>query len=106
MVEKSERRLENLVLLNDFLKLVKIYKLDEGAAMIYGSLHAQVFRHFAPRDRARRRKFSIKEIGIHNHDLWIASTAIQHDLTVVSADGDFTQISKVQQLKLETWRNG
>lgn len=104
MVEKSERKLENLVLLNDFLKRVRVYKIDDGTAILYGSLHAEIFREFAPKDKAKRRKYSIKEVGIHNHDLWIACTAIQYDLTIVSSDSDFTRICKVRDLKLESWR--
>ncbi|MBD2091853.1 type II toxin-antitoxin system VapC family toxin [Microcoleus sp. FACHB-1515] len=105
MVEKSERRPENLVLLNDFLRLVRIYTVDEGTAMIYGNLYAQIFKQFAPKDKAKRRKFSLKEIGIHNRDLWIASSAIQHDLIIVSSDSDFARMQEVKQLKIETWRN-
>lgn len=104
MVEKSERKLENLVLLNSFLKLVRIYKMDEGTAILYGNLHAEIFRKFASKDRAKRRRFNIKNFGIHNHDLWIACTAIQHNLTLVSSDSDFTRILEVRGLKLETWR--
>lgn len=104
MVEKSERKLENLGLLNSFLKLVKIYKMDEGTAILYGSLHAEIFRKFAPKDRQKRRNFRIKEVGVHNHDLWIACTAIQHDLILVSSDSDFARIGHVRDLKLESWR--
>lgn len=104
MVEKSARKQENLVLLNAFLRRLKIYSIDEETSKIYGRFYTEIFDKFAPKDRAKRRKFKIKDVGVRTHDLWIACTAIQHNLIIVSEDTDFRIINQVINLKLECWK--
>jgi tRNA(fMet)-specific endonuclease VapC len=67
------------------------------------SLVRSVFNYFAPKDKSKRRNFSIENLGFSDHDLWIAATAIQHNLTLVSADSDFQRIHQVQPFSLESW---
>jgi tRNA(fMet)-specific endonuclease VapC len=86
MVEKSQRKQENLALLNAFIKKLRVYSITEETSKIYGKFHAEIFDKFAPRDSAKRRKFDIKDAGVRINDLWIACTAIQHDLIIVSED--------------------
>lgn len=104
MAEKSEKKAENRGLVEAFLEKLKVYPLDEETAKIYGQFHAEIFNKFAPKDKAKRRKFKIEEAGVRLNDLWIACTAIQHKLTIVSEDSDFIQMSKVQPLLLECWK--
>jgi tRNA(fMet)-specific endonuclease VapC len=42
-------------------------------------------------------------LGVGENDLWIASIAIQNNLTIVSADGDFKRIREVWNFALESW---
>ncbi len=104
MVEKSQRKQENLALLDTFVKRLKIYPIDEETSKIYGRFHADIFAQFAPKDKVKRRNFDIKEAGVRINDLWIACTAIQHDLIIVSEDRDFRVMNQVRNLKLECWK--
>jgi tRNA(fMet)-specific endonuclease VapC len=104
MVYKSQRKLENLTLLNSFSQKLRIYSVDEETSRIYGEFYAQIFDCYAPKDKAKRRNYDIKEAGVRINDLWIACTAIQDNLTIVSADSDFRIMSRVRSLKLESWK--
>lgn len=104
MIEKSQRKQENLVLLDAFVSRLRVYSIDEATSKIYGKFHAEIFDKFAPRDKAKRRKFDIKDAGVRINDLWIACTAIQHNLIVVSEDSDFKVMNQVRNLKLECWK--
>jgi tRNA(fMet)-specific endonuclease VapC len=105
MAEKSNQREENIQIVNRFSQsLTKIHPIDEETSQIYGQFHAEIINTYAPKEKEKRRKFKIKDAGIHPNDLWIACTAIQHDLIIVSQDNDFKQMSKVRPLKLECWK--
>ena len=43
------------------------------------------------------------QLGIGENDLWIAAVAIQHQLTLATADRDFQRIQSVQSFELESW---
>ncbi|BAZ28716.1 hypothetical protein NIES4074_11500 [Cylindrospermum sp. NIES-4074] len=106
MAEKSQKREENLEIINLFTQsLTKILPIDEETSKIYGQFHAEIINAFAPKDKKQQRKFKIQDAGIHSNDLWIACTAIQHNLTIVSEDSDFQQMNKVKSLKLECWKS-
>ncbi len=104
MVEKSQRKQENLALLNAFIRRLRVYSIDEETSKIYGRFHAEIFDRFAPKDRAKRRNFDIKDAGVRINDLWIACTAIQYNLIIVSEDSDFRVMNQVRNLKLECWK--
>ncbi len=103
MTEKSTRKTENLVAVRNFLDRIGLYLIDEETAAIYSQLKTTIFNQFAPRDPAKRRKASIQNLGFDDNDLWIASTALQHNCILVSADSDFTRMQQVCPLKLESW---
>ncbi len=103
MTEKSERKAKNLFAVQAFLMNVDLYFIDEETAIVYSQLKAAVFNQFAPKDKSKRRSTSIGNLGFDDHDLWIAATAIQHSLILVSADSDFSRIQQTQPFPLESW---
>ncbi|HAA29613.1 MAG TPA: PIN domain nuclease [Cyanobacteria bacterium UBA8553] len=103
MTEKSERKAQNLVAVQTFLASVDLYFIDEETAILYSQLKTAVFNQFAPKDKSKRRSTSVGDLGFDDHDLWIAATAVQHNLIVVSADNDFIRIQQAQSFPLESW---
>ncbi len=103
MTEKSERQAQNLAAVQAFLMSVDLYFIDEETAIFYSQLKAAVFNQFAPKDKKKRRSTSIVDLGFDDHDLWIAATAIQHNLILVSADSDFVRIRQAQPFLVESW---
>jgi tRNA(fMet)-specific endonuclease VapC len=103
MMEKSQRREQNLLILDDFLQDISLYRVDEHTAQIYGQLKTKIFNHFAPKEPNKRRKASITSLGFGDNDLWIAAIALQHNLVLVSCDSDFQRMQIVQPLPIESW---
>lgn len=84
---------------------ILIYDIDSKTAEIYGLFQADLMRRFGLRDKNKRRRTRLIDIGVSQHDLWIASIALQHNLILVSADSDFKRIQTVRDLPVETWYN-
>ncbi|MCG5061589.1 MAG: type II toxin-antitoxin system VapC family toxin [Limnoraphis sp. WC205] len=103
MAARSQQREANLALIQRFLSGLYIYPIDETTAEIYGKLKAAVFDRYAPKDKSQRRRTNITQLGIGENDLWIAAVAVQHQLTLVTADQDFQRIQAVQPFNLESW---
>ncbi|MEB3278908.1 MAG: type II toxin-antitoxin system VapC family toxin [Lyngbya sp.] len=103
MTEKSNKVVQNKRAVENFLTQVDLYFLDEETAIIYSGIKASIFNRFAPKDKNKRRRTSISNLGFTDHDLWIVATAIQHGLTLVSADSDFDRINQVQPFSWESW---
>ena len=103
MAENSQQRENNLNRVKEFLKDILIYEIDSITAEIYGKLQAELMQKFGPKEKSKRRRTRLIDIGVSQHDLWIASIAIQNNLTLVSADRDFHRIQAVRSLSLETW---
>lgn len=103
MAERSQRQEENLALIHRFLMGIYIHSIDEFTATIYGQLKAALFNQFAPKEKNKRRKTKITDLGFGENDLWIAAIALQHNLTIVSADSDFQRIQQVKTLTVESW---
>ncbi|BAZ16181.1 hypothetical protein NIES4071_80560 [Calothrix sp. NIES-4071] len=84
MTEKSERKAQNFDVVQSFLQSVDLYFIDEETAILYSQLKPAIFNKFAPKDKSKRRGTSIASLGFDDHDIWIAATAIQHSLNLVS----------------------
>jgi len=104
MAYRSEKFTENLFQVSDFLKAIEVIRCDSGVARYYGELKAKVLDKFGPKEKSKRRKYNLKKAGISENDLWIASVALAHNLTVVSIDSDFQRIKDAEpNLKIECW---
>ena len=103
MAEKSEQRARNLTFVHAFLQRFHSYPVDNDTGDIYGRLKAELMRRFGPREKSKRIKTAIQQLGFTDNDLWIAATAIQHGLTVVSADTDFQRMNEVHSFPVEAW---
>jgi tRNA(fMet)-specific endonuclease VapC len=103
MAERSQSRKNNLELINRFLQGLYIYNIDASTAIIYGQLKATLFNQFAPKDKSKRRKTKITDLGFDENDIWIAAIALQYNLTVVSRDSDFLRIQQMRPFVLESW---
>jgi tRNA(fMet)-specific endonuclease VapC len=103
MVEKSTQKEANRARLTEFLEDLRVYLITEDTATIYGQLKAALFNQFAPKEKSKRRKTKITDLGFDENDLWIAAIALQHNLTIVSADSDFQRIRTVKTLSVESW---
>jgi len=103
MTEKSERRDLNLQVVQAFLTEIDIYLLNEEIAEIYSQLKNRIFCQFAPKDKNKRRSTRIQDLGFEDNDLWIAATAIYHNLILVSADSDFSRMQEVYIFSVESW---
>jgi tRNA(fMet)-specific endonuclease VapC len=103
MMEKSQHKETNLARLTEFLEDIRIYYITEETAIIYGQIKAALFNQFAPKDKNKRRKTKIVDLGFDENDIWIAAVALQNNLTVVSRDSDFLRIQQVKTFSLESW---
>jgi len=59
--------------------------IDKEIAEIYSQLKNRIFRQFAPKEKNKRRSTRIQDLGFDDNDLWIAATAIYHNIILVSA---------------------
>ncbi|NEO38962.1 MAG: type II toxin-antitoxin system VapC family toxin [Moorea sp. SIOASIH] len=103
MVQNSQQKATNIARVQAFLQGIYIYPVDNETADIYGQFKAEILPYFGPKDRKKRRKTKIQEIGISDNDLWIAAIALRHGLTIVSADSDFQRMQQVRALLVESW---
>jgi tRNA(fMet)-specific endonuclease VapC len=103
MVQKSSQQETNLRFVKSFLQTIDLYPISGGVADAYGSLKGKIIEYFGPKDKAKRRKFTVQNLGFSDNDLWIASTALHYNLTVVSGDRDFQRIQQVAAFESESW---
>lgn len=105
MVQKSKEKEKNLHTINEFLKNIKVYPIDNKVAEIYGDFKFKLYEHFGPKDRKRRTQTEIHKLGFSENDLWIAATARRNDLIIVSSDSDFNRMKEVLDISIESWYN-
>jgi len=103
MAEKSQRRQEVIKMIEGIIEGMTFYEIDKETAKIHAQLNVEICNRLGPKSKEEKRKFDIEKIGYKPHDLWVASTAIQHNLTVVSEDGVFKKISEIRELRTECW---
>lgn len=103
MAQKSNLVKENLRNVDSLISSFYVYEIDQNIAKICGELKAKVFSKFAPKDRKRRRKVTLLDLGIQENDIWIAATVIQHNCILVSSDRDFYRIKEVWDFTIENW---
>lgn len=103
MAERSQRRQTNLALMHSFLDKITLCPIDANTADMYGQIKSKIFDQFAPKDKSQRRRFTLQNLGFGENDLWIAATALRHEMIRVSADSDFTRIKQVCPLTVESW---
>lgn len=82
---KSGRRDVNLDRARDFIRSIHVFKCSPETGLVYGDL-----------------KNRLREAGkpIPDNDLWIAATAVEHGLPLVTRDGHFEH---VPGLAVEHW---
>jgi tRNA(fMet)-specific endonuclease VapC len=103
MAEKSQQKSANLEAVEIFLKDIQVLPVDDETATIYGHFKAEILEQLGPKEKSKMRRARIEELGIGENDLWIAAVALQHGLTILSADSDFGRMKAVRQFPLETW---
>ncbi len=103
MAENSSRKTENRDRIEGFLERFDLYPISAEISDTYAELKATLLTTFGPKDQSQRRKTRIQTIGFDDNDLWIAATAIRHQLILVSADSDFDRIEQVSTLQVESW---
>jgi tRNA(fMet)-specific endonuclease VapC len=103
MAENSEMKATNLERVQTFLDRFDLYPINADTSIVYARLKAKLIDTFGAKDRIKRRGIRIQELGFDDNDLWIAATAIQYGLILVSADSDFDRITQVEPLQVESW---
>jgi tRNA(fMet)-specific endonuclease VapC len=99
----SERRRENATAVEDFLGRIDQLLISPATAPYYADLKSRLLAAYGPKERARRRNFDLTTLGFTDNDLWIAASAIERDVVVVSDDGDYLRIAEVETLAVENW---
>ncbi|WP_315814211.1 type II toxin-antitoxin system VapC family toxin [Paraflavitalea speifideaquila] len=84
-VNRVTNKAKHLKKVNDFLKLCTVINIDSETAIHYGETIAALYKKGKP---------------LPINDVWIAASAIQHDLTLITRDKHFNEISN---LKVKSW---
>ncbi|AVI47060.1 hypothetical protein BL14DL4_01831 [Bacillus licheniformis] len=101
---RSDKFAENLFAIESFLKDINIYTCDDKVSKAYGELKSKILSHFGPKEKKKRRRYTLQKAGISENDLWIAAVAIANDMTILSCDSDFKRIQEVQpNLHVTSW---
>lgn len=82
---KSVRVEANLTQIERLASITTVVPCDESTGKVYGQI----------KDALRRKGRPIPE-----NDIWIAATALQHDLTLLTRDAHF---QNVESLRVQSW---
>ena len=80
-INRLTNKSKHIKQLNDFLLLVEILPIDNLIAQLYGIIVAELYKKGKP---------------IPTNDIWIASTALQYGLTLLTADNHFAEINQLK----------
>jgi tRNA(fMet)-specific endonuclease VapC len=105
MAKQSQQKDRNLALVSEFFQGIRVYSVDNYTADIYGEIKAALIAKFGAKQKSKQRVVKIRDIGFDDNDIWIAATALQYNLTIVSADSDFTRMQSAKAFPLENWCN-
>ncbi len=100
---KSGRLIDSLTKIETFFEDITVYPIDKTTSDIYGNLKNMILNQFGPKDKNKLRNFKVESLGFKDNDLWIASTAIQHNLVLVSEDSHILRLQGINELKVESW---
>ncbi len=81
----SARVNENLTRIEDLAPTTTVVHCDKGTAQLYGRIRGLLRQKGRP---------------LPDHDIWIAATALQHELTLVTREQHF---GEVEGLEMEAW---
>ncbi len=103
MVYKSFDREKNLANINSFLNNLIFLETDQNTAQKYGELKAALIHYYGPKEKEKLRKITSLNLGFKENDLWIAATAIQKSIILLTTDKDFMRIKEAVDLKIDNW---
>jgi tRNA(fMet)-specific endonuclease VapC len=103
MAHRSDHPSANEARVQHFLRGIEVLPLDAETADHYGRLKAAVIARLGPKEKAKRRRTHLGELGFQENDLWIAAIALRYGLTVVTADSDFARLSRLGDIAVENW---
>ena len=103
MAHRSDHPSANEARVHQFLRAIEVLPLDPETADGYGRLKAAIIARFGSREKVKRRRIHLAELGFQENDLWIAAIAQRHGLTLVTADRDFARLSPLADIALENW---
>ncbi|MFA6401054.1 MAG: type II toxin-antitoxin system VapC family toxin [Salinivirgaceae bacterium] len=78
--EKSQQRSKHLKQVNEFVEICTILDIDLATTKVYGKI---------------KNALKMKGRPIHENDLWIAATSIQHNLVLATKDKHFIEIENL-----------
>jgi len=103
MAHRSDHPAANEARVRHFLRGIEVLPLDPETADRYGKLKAAVIQRFGPKERAKRRRTNLGDLGFQENDLWIAAIAQRYELTLVTSDNDFARLSQLGDMAVESW---
>jgi len=103
MAHRSDHPTANESRVRQFLRGIEVLPLDPETADRYGKLKAAVIQRFGPKERAKRRRTYLGDLGFQENDLWIAAIAQRYGLTLVTSDNDFARLSRLGDVAVENW---
>jgi len=102
-VYKSERFIDNLKLVETLFETIFVFPINHEISDTYARIKVEILDRFAPKDRSKRRNFRISSLGFSDNDIWVAATAIQYNLVLISADSDIKRLQGILELYVEDW---